>query len=254
MRLSLYGNYDTALYLRRACMDASTELACNDDANEEETRRSELVQELDPGEYFVFVDGYKDNSRGQFMLNVTAQAAGGPTPVATDAGVPTTPETSRVCAGAVSLQPNTTVQGATTGRQDSLHASCAEVTSSPDQVYALRLEQRSHVRVELTGDYDTALYLRSDCAQESTELACNDDLENNRASGVELDLDPGTYYVVVDGYAGTSAGNYALSTRVTPIGTTVPNTPPSGQGISGRISFQKRALTNRGLSRSTSNT
>ena len=46
-------------------------------------------------------------------------------------------------------------------------------------------------------------------------IACNDDDNNsNRASKVEATLEPGTYFVVVDGFRVGSEGNYELSYSV----------------------------------------
>ena len=61
------------------------------------------------------------------------------------------------------------------------------------------------------GSYDGALYLRRDCTDQTTELACNDDSTDNHHSYIEATLDRGTYYVVVDGFRTGNVGTYTLS-------------------------------------------
>ena len=49
----------------------------------------------------------------------------------------------------------------------------------------------------------------------STEIACNDDLPDNRHSSVDSVLDPGTYFVFVDGFADSSQGSFTMDVEVT---------------------------------------
>lgn len=65
-------DYDVALYVRRACADAVTEVACNDDARD--TRHAALDLTLDAGTWYVFVDGYDMDATGSFTLSVAMQS------------------------------------------------------------------------------------------------------------------------------------------------------------------------------------
>ncbi len=67
VRLTVSSSYDAALYLRRSCIDASTEIACNDDMGND-NRHSRIEQTLDPGDYFVFVDGFRTGNNGTYTL------------------------------------------------------------------------------------------------------------------------------------------------------------------------------------------
>lgn len=67
--LRLESDYDAALYVRRACDEEITEVACNDDARD--TRHAALDLTLDAGVWFVFVDGFDVEETGQFSLAVT---------------------------------------------------------------------------------------------------------------------------------------------------------------------------------------
>jgi hypothetical protein len=59
---------------------------------------------------------------------------------------------------------------------------------------------------------DTVLYLRTDCQMPATEITCNDDFgpPGVVASRITAILDPGTYYLVVDGRNAGGAGNFQL--------------------------------------------
>ncbi|MEZ4366880.1 MAG: hypothetical protein R2939_11395 [Kofleriaceae bacterium] len=77
---------------------------------------------------------------------------------------------------------------------------------------------------------DTVLYLRSVCQDTATEIACNDD-----AGGVTSELiaavDPGVYYLVVDGGPGVF-GNFSLSVeRFAGEGTPCAETSECGPGL-----------------------
>lgn len=65
-------DYDVAIYVRRACADAVTEVACNDDARD--TRHAALDLTLDAGTWYVFVDGYDIDATGAFTLSVAMQS------------------------------------------------------------------------------------------------------------------------------------------------------------------------------------
>jgi hypothetical protein len=90
------------------------------------------------------------------------------------------------------------------------------------------------VRLSLATAYDGVLYLRGNCMDRASEIACNDDNPDQQHSLIEATLEPGTYYVFVDGYGNASHGTYTLDTTVTPLAPgapaiiqpTPPPTPP----------------------------
>ena len=59
---------------------------------------------------------------------------------------------------------------------------------------------------------DTVLYVRRNCMQAASELACSDNISpTNNRSKITVDLTPGTYYLVVDGRDLGSIGPFQLS-------------------------------------------
>ena len=148
------------------------------------------------------------------LLAVTAPVASQPVPSRGD-----------VCRQPPELFDGATVQGSTAGLPDRAHASCARQALSGERVYALRLAQASHVSLRVAADYDVAVYVRRDCRDEVSELACNDDLEDARHAGVDVDLSAGTWFVFVDGYDSDSSGNFTLSVSARPTGPRLSRAP-----------------------------
>jgi len=104
------------------------------------------------------------------------------------------------------------VQGSTAGQGDDSAGSC-QSSGSEDVVYRFGVGGPVHVRFHAAG-FDTALYVRSTCAQPTSELACVDDGPDGIAATLEADLPVGLYYLFVDGKSG-QAGPYALTIELT---------------------------------------
>lgn len=103
------------------------------------------------------------------------------------------------------------VRGNTTGGPSVMQGSCVPSGNSPEHVYSFTLTERAMVDVALESSFDGALYLLTDC--NGGELACNDDNPDTAHSRLQLTLDAGTYYVVVDGYGSPSQGEYSISVQ-----------------------------------------
>lgn len=192
-------SYDGALYLLGSCGEMRSEIACNDDAPH--TGRSQVDATLDPGTYYLVVDGYADEA-GEYELMVEA----------TDLQ-----NVSQVCASAPALVPGHPVTGSTAGQPNYFTATCAGGARSPDRVYTLDVPSRSRVRLRMQSTYDGAVYIRSDCQNPNSELACNDDHRDTRHAMIVTTLDPGRYYVYADGYSAGNAGDYSLGADVVPL-------------------------------------
>jgi hypothetical protein len=142
--------------------------------------------EADGAPRCVCNDGYVDDGSGN-CLSATPGSCDLPIPLPLEAG---------------------SVQGTTAGQDDDSAGSC-QSSSSSDVVYHFELAGPVHVRFRALG-YDTALYLRTVCAQPSSELACADDGPDGIAATLAADLPAGSYYLFVDGKA-DAAGPYTLT-------------------------------------------
>ena len=82
----------------------------------------------------------------------------------------------------------------------------------PEATYLFTADNDGHYVFDTVGStFDTVLYLRSECASEASEIACNDD-------HVDLQSQTGTFIaagdsvvVVVDGYSGGNSGDFTLN-------------------------------------------
>jgi hypothetical protein len=199
--IDMTATYDGALVLQSECGAPHSEIACNDDTGD--TRHSALRETLDPGTYYLLASGFAD-SRGSYSIT---------TAIAESA------EPAALCQQAQALTPGQDVQGTTVGcLPDAFQATCAAGARSAEKVYRLPITARSRVRLDAsTTTHDGALYLRSSCADAASEIACNDDYRDVRHSLVTATLDPGDYFVFVDGYGEGEQGAFTVRAQVAPL-------------------------------------
>ncbi|MGH7434191.1 MAG: hypothetical protein ACRENE_00785, partial [Polyangiaceae bacterium] len=200
--------FDTVLYLRKdACADPTAEIDCNDDAPDRTHSRVEHV--LDPGKYFVFVDGYGHES-GAFKLTVSA------TPVLA---------LSDVCQRApwLALGPP---QGGSTGQSaNEAEASCGNGARGAESAWQMELPSRSRVRlVEHSDDMAPVLHVRHACADPRSEIACGESGVAPGDAAVTGLFAGGRYAVFADGRDPGSTGSFLLSYETAPAG---------GSGVAG---------------------
>jgi hypothetical protein len=90
---------------------------------------------------------------------------------------------------------------------------CANA-QGPEAGVAVRVDRPLHVTFEVTSaGHDTVLAVRSACADPSTEVACDDDGGAMLLSRVTVNLAPGTWWLLVDGF-GAGVGS-AVTIAVT---------------------------------------
>lgn len=103
--------------------------------------------------------------------------------------------------------------GTTTGRPNSLTATCGGMANSPDIAYSWRAPSSGRFVIDTIGsDYDTVLYVKN-ASCTGPELACNDDTSGlGLRSRVTIDVMAGqSVVIVVDGFGGGSSGSYVLN-------------------------------------------
>lgn len=198
MTAVLESGFDGALYIQSTCGQAQSELACNDDAPD--TSRSEVSATLEPGEYFVIVDGYGDGA-GTYDLLVSLAPL---------------QSLAAICGDAPALPLGQPVSGTTQGLPNYFQATCAGGARSSERVYRLDVAQRSRLRLAQESDHDGAIYVRRACEDATSEIACNDDYRDQRHALLTALLDPGRYFVFADGYSSGSAGAYQLTADLAP--------------------------------------
>ena len=200
--------FDAVLYIRKeSCSEDDSEVACNDDSGTE--RHSKVEEELDPGVYFVVVDGY-GNESGAFKMDVTLAAA---EPV------------SLACARAPELvasggSSSRTVSGTWAQQSDHAAGSCQPNGSGVDALYRWQETKTERVRFTLKdrANAPSVIFVRSTCADEDSEIGCQASTgsgANGIASLARL-LSPGDYVVFADSASSLPDGQFDLETEVAP--------------------------------------
>lgn len=204
--LDVDATYDSVLYLRRdACADEENEIACNDDAGGPSKRssnnRSSRVDEvLDPGKYFVFVDGYGTEA-GSYRLK---------------ADVADVPALADACRQARPLGGGK-VSAQLTGAFDNAHASCGDDAKGPDVIHRLDVPARSRVRITSSStEFSPVVHVRRQCTDDKSEVGCSSTgATANDATFVGV-VDPGAYTVFADATDKDARGRFALEAETAP--------------------------------------
>ncbi len=103
---------------------------------------------------------------------------------------------------------------------------CGASNTAPDVFYRFTIAQRSIVYAHAFGSaYDIVLFFSSGCgANQPGGFACNDDGCGTLQSQLYQVMDPGTYYLVVSGFAG-SRGPYTIEMQTLPASAFVSQIP-----------------------------
>jgi hypothetical protein len=124
------------------------------------------------------------------------------------------------CAGAIAIGAGSR-SGSTCGANNDYSSTCG--STGPDVVYRLDIASRSDVVIDATasGSWDPDMHLRSGGCP-GTQVVCNDDTSGLNPR-ITTTLDPGTYYVIVDGHSTSAAGPFTLNVTITPLVVGPPN-------------------------------
>ena len=93
----------------------------------------------------------------------------------------------------------------TRNRDNNYESTCGGSARGGEQVFSLRLEQPRNVTFEMVvGDYDTVMHLRRVCDDAASQIVCDDDGGVGLLSRISQQLQPGEYFLFVDGFGGGS--------------------------------------------------
>jgi hypothetical protein len=178
-----------ALAFERACGDKSTELSCG----------SIVDRLVDAGTYYVVVDGARADSLGRFSMSYKIRDMA---------------DLEAACSRVPSLKWKRKEAGTTAGATDKFTSSCGGrggQRGSPDRVYRFSVAQRTTARLTLDAQgFRGVVSVRRACADDATEVKCAEATEDGGQAVVQVTLDPGSYYAVVDGAGSGSAGGFTL--------------------------------------------
>lgn len=188
------GAFRVAAALQKTCGDDGSQLRCHADMSPRLRLRS-----LDKGTYYVIVEASSGPS-----TRVSVEA--------TDPLSPTTVSGNGSCESAQTIgESGGLFQGTTTDLGDKyLSFMCNSVISSPDAFFKLTLATTKNVIISTEGSsFRTEVSLISGACSVQNERACDDEAGDGNAGYLERKLDPGTYFIVVDGKDG-ARGDYTL--------------------------------------------
>ncbi len=201
---AMVSGFDTVMYLRGDCENPDTEIACNDDATPPGGLGSRVEATLEPGTYYLFIDSFGEETLGTYTLDILVDAFG--------------ELEGDTCATAQELMPVTqALTGELTRAYTGSHeGSCGG--SGREKIYTFHLDEPANLDAMVSG-FDTVMYLRGDCKDPDSEIACNDDATppGELGSRIEATLEAGTYYLFIDSYDGAIIGNYGLDIEFTPL-------------------------------------
>jgi hypothetical protein len=199
--IEVEARFDSVLYIRKDdCADPSTEVDCNDDGPDRTHSRIERV--LEPGKYFVFVDGYGQES-GTFKMNVRTSDV---------------LALAEVCKRAPLLVAGAVQSGTTSGMADDARATCGGGAEGADAAWRAEIASRSRVRiVEHSDELSPVVHLRRACVDEQSEVACAEGGGTGSDAAVTGVFDPGTYTAFADARERDSAGSYSLLLETAPL-------------------------------------
>ena len=206
--IEVEARFDSVLYIRKDdCTDPSAEVDCNDDGPDRTHSRIERV--LEPGKYYVFVDGYGQEA-GTFKMNVsTSQVLA----------------LAEMCQKAPLLAAGVVQSGTTLGMADDARATCGGGAEGADTAWRTEIATRARVRiVEHSDELSPVVHVRRACADEQSEVACGEGGAVGGDAAVTGLFDPGTYTIFADARERDSAGSYSLL---------VETVPPAGSGVGG---------------------
>jgi hypothetical protein len=190
---------DHVFVLYRNCTDKSSEMACG----------SVIDAVLAPGTYWLAVDGTSKGPFGRYSFQLRAREVG---------------LQEAACKSAPTISVGQTVTGTTDGAPNRFAESCAgneDAQASGDRVYKLTVPARTRVQALLsTPNHDGVLAIRRACVDppqmgtlKAVEAGCNNDGPDTRHSKLDVTLDAGTYWVVVDGHQGKHEGAFTLELK-----------------------------------------
>jgi hypothetical protein len=185
--------------IQKACGETKGEVACETMAPAKPVEAT-----LEPGTWYIVVKGKGVDDFGRAKINARVREIG------------TAPA---ACKAAPKLVPGTPVTDTTLNAPDRFASEkCGgslAYQSSGDKVYQFTLKEKSKVNLTLKNSfYNAIMSLRQDCNDPiKGELVCS----FSYSKTLDRDLDPGTYFVVVDGTGTKSEGNYTLEMNAKPI-------------------------------------
>jgi cysteine-rich repeat protein len=227
LTITLESATNQGIYVRTACTDAGTEMACQD--NELGGTNEVLQVPVQGGQPLtIFVDSFEPGNEGPFTLGLSYQVAicGDGTLVSTeecDDGN-TIPgdgcdancqhEPAFYCQNPLVAQASNA--GDTSSKKNVFSGTCVDGDGKED-VYVYTPAMNGMLTLTVNSFTDHGIYVRSTCTNAGTELACGNENSAPVPDSVTIPVMMGIpVYVFVDSTTAASAGPYTLDVSLVP--------------------------------------
>ncbi|UQA63498.1 hypothetical protein E8A73_002150 [Polyangium aurulentum] len=114
-----------------------------------------------------------------------------------------------------------TIQGDTTNGLHQVVPTCNSTSTAVELVYTFEVTEKVGIEARVSG-YDTVLHLRKTCLDDgpTATVGCSDDASppGEYGSRVDAALEPGTYFLIVDGFDASQFGPFEMQVKITPNG------------------------------------
>lgn len=193
--------FDASLYMVTDCGDVVGTCVVGDDSGNPE---SITYCSEEGGIYYIICDGYAAGSWGDFYFDVLVE----PCPTAQNNGT---------CGEAIEVFDGSSIDGTTVGSindYDSGACTCCGSTGA-DVVYYVQLAAHEQVAASIDGNFDTVLYIVTDCDDIWNTCCAGDDIWGSGESVTCCSDEGGLYYIIVDGW-NEQEGDFTLDIAVGP--------------------------------------
>ena len=202
VRFTVSAEFEPVVYVRQACGEAASEIACR------AGQGALTLPRLEPGEYHVFVDAAGEEGGAYLLSAQTTPAVEAPA--------------NDTCAQAQDMGPLSAdalqIQASTVHALGHLGSECGAFGDpgiGPDVFYRFSLDAESEVTLSLQPTFDGVLSVRAGSCDDLAERACAEAVAGGTAEVVRR-LPAGDYLVLVTGLDADAEGPFELEATAAP--------------------------------------
>lgn len=120
--------------------------------------------------------------------------------------------------GYVASFPYPVTSGFTVGYHDDYDAPCGALTGGPDTVYGFYTSVPGTVTADVSGDFDIVLGLYDGCTSGKLSglIGCSDSDVATAPEEIKSHVNPGAYFLLIDGYDAQATGKFQLDLQFQP--------------------------------------
>ena len=221
-------DYDTVLYVREACLDPLSEIACNDDTSQEVLASTLFIDAIKDVTYTIVIDGYAD-ATGNYEMSLTVPTCGDSTVDINEECDDGNTTPGDGCENDCTETPlcffdadddlgvlatgSTTTHSVTVGTSNDYPDLTCSAPEGGDHMVQFEVTAGGTLTVDFTQTGDVQVGIFADDA-DCDEAACLDAGKGATEGSLEVAVTPGVYRLVLDTYEAGGEGDVELSITV----------------------------------------